>query len=180
MKEFCKVINKSAGRVVYNVREMGVHRVFFPKETKEISVKELSALVQTPGGKNLVYNYLLVDDPEVISYLINGKVEPEYWIKEADIPNWMATCSLDEFKDALDFAPEGTKDLIKTYAVSIPLNDYSKREAIKEQLGFDVTRAIENSGDEEQNSASAVAKPTGRRVPVAEETSKRRVVTVSE
>ena len=54
----------------------------------------------------------------------------------------MESCSIDEFKDALDFAPNGTKDLIKQYAVSKPLNDYDKREAIKAQLGLDVSKAI--------------------------------------
>ena len=79
----------------------------------------------------------------------------------------MDTCSLDEFKDALDFAPNGTKDLIKKYAVSKPLNDFSKREAIKAQLGFDVTAAVENSkpdGEVKKPAAKTVgASAAGRR-----------------
>lgn len=63
----------------------------------------------------------MVDDKEILEYLINGRVEPEYWIKEEDINKWMSTCTLEEFQDALDFAPEGTKDLIKAHAVSLPL-----------------------------------------------------------
>jgi hypothetical protein len=102
----------------------------------------------------------------VLRYLINGEEAPEYWLTESNIPSWMETCSLDEFKDALDFAPEGTKDLIKQYAVSLPLNDYSKRQAIKEQLGFDVSTAIENSGEEVPSTPTT---PGKRRVAIKQE-----------
>ena len=71
------------------------------------------------------------------------KKAPEYWLTEDNIPTWMNTCSLDEFKDGLDFAPEGVKELIKDHAINMPLNDMSKRDAIKTMLGFDVTKAIE-------------------------------------
>jgi len=76
----------------------------------------------------------------------------------------MDTCSLDEFKDALDFAPEGTKDLIKKYAVEKPLNDFSKREAIKDQLGFDVSKALENIQPDEEEKKSATNKVVGSTV----------------
>lgn len=79
----------------------------------------------------------------------------------------MESCSIDEFKDALDFAPNGTKDLIKQYAVSKPLNDYDKREAIKAQLGFDVSKAIENMkpDENEKKAEKVISTPaaTGRR-----------------
>ena len=89
MKDKCIVYNKSAGRAVYKLPELGVRRMFYPGEHKEISVSELEKLVQTPGGRKLIYNYLLIDDKEIIEYLINGKVEPEYWLKEKDIDSWM-------------------------------------------------------------------------------------------
>lgn len=167
MKEQCNVTNKSAGFVVYNIPELNVRREFSPNETKRLAVSELNSLSMMPGGKELLYNYLFVDDDEVIRYLINGDVVPEYYLTEAQIPSWMDTCSLDEFKDALDFAPNGTKDLIKKYAVSKPLNDFSKREAIKAQLGFDVTAAVENSkpdGEVKKPAAKTVgASAAGRR-----------------
>lgn len=144
MQKECSVTNKSAGTVIYNIPELKVRREFAPHETKHLNVAELDALAMMAGGKELIYNYLFVNDEEVIRHLINGEVVPEYYLTEEQIPSWMDTCSLDEFKDALDFAPAGTKDLIKKYAVEKPLNDFSKREAIKTQLGFDVTRVLEN------------------------------------
>lgn len=77
--------------------------------------------------------------------------------------------TLDQFLDCLDFAPEVIKELIKTMAVELPLNDMSKREAIKEKLGFDVSKAIEikntkydGDNDEDQSTntvSSRRAKP---------------------
>ena len=150
MNTECNVTNKSAGTVIYSIPEMHVRREFSPHETKHLAVTELNALTMIPGGKNLLYNYLFINDEEVVRYLINGEVVPEYYLSEDQLPIWMDTCSLDEFKDALDFAPQGTKDLIKKYAIEKPLNDFSKREAIKQQLGFDVTKALENMKPEEE------------------------------
>jgi hypothetical protein len=98
MKETCNVTNKSAGRVVYNIKEDGIRRVYYPQETKkDIPVSELLKVSQQPGGRALLYNYLYIDNKEVLRYLINGKEEPEYWIEEKDIPNWMNACSIEEF-----------------------------------------------------------------------------------
>ena len=178
MKDKCTVYNKSAGRVVYRLPELGLRRQFYPGEKKkDISVNELEKLVQTPGGRKLILNYLMVDDKEILEYLINGRVEPEYWIKEEEIDNWMSTCLLDEFKDALDFAPEGTKDLIKAHAVSLPLNDMSKRAALKEQLGFDVSKALDLTIDEEKKEE---VKPTRRVQTTTESDAPKRRITISE
>lgn len=170
MKETCNVTNKSAGQVIYSLPDERIRRVFAPKEKKVLEVKELEKLVQRGGGKELFYNFLQVDDIEIANYLINGEVAPEYKIKEADMPAWMNECSLPEFQDALDFAPQGMIDIIKKLAVDMPLNDYSKREAIKEQLGFDVSKALEMKKASEENAAVAPTKPAGRRVAITTDT----------
>ena len=162
MDKMCKVTNRSAGRVIYNIPEDHIRREFYNKETKEIALSELEKLAQQPGGRKLIYNYLSIQDADAIGRLVNRSIEPEYWLTEDKIPGWMNTCSLDEFKDALDFAPEGIKDLIKKYAVSLPLNDFAKRQAMFEQLGFNVTKAIENSGEEGE--LIKIGKPAERRV----------------
>lgn len=157
MKDTCIVANKSAGRVGYSIPELNVRREFMPHEIKRnISVRELEALAQRPGGRNTLFNYLQVRDPEVINYLLNGTPPVEYWLNEKDIPNWMKSCSLEEFQDALDFAPDGTKDLIKSYAVSMPLTDTNKITAIKQQLGYDVESAIRLSHAYDEKSSTKV------------------------
>lgn len=142
MVKQCKVTNKSTGPSIYKLSS-GFRRELAAGETRMIDVSELYELVQVPGGRVMIENFLQVHDPEVLQYLLNGEVQQEYWLTKEKIPTWMETCSLDEFKDALDFAPIGTLDLIKDYAVKLPLNDYNKRQAIKDQLGFDVDTAVE-------------------------------------
>ena len=75
--------------------------------------------------------------------------------------------SLDEFLDCLDFAPVGVIDLIKRYAVALPLNDYNKRKAIKDKLGYDIDAAIKNeqaTKDAEKAATEAEAAAPTRRV----------------
>lgn len=171
MKTTCTLINKSSGRVGYAINDPDctVRRILFPGQLmKNIKVSELEKLIQQPGGLNLFYNYLQIDDEEILNHLLGREqVAPEYWLTEDKIPTWINSCSLSEFQDALDFAPEGTKDLLKKYAVSTPLKDYDKRQAMLEQLGFDVSAAIklatQNEEKSEESPKATVAAPIGRR-----------------
>lgn len=139
------VTNRSNGTVVYRIPERHIRREFNRKETKRVPYQEILEVVAQPGGRELIYNFLLVNNAEALREALNVKEEPEYWLTEDKIAgDWMEKSTLDEFKDALDFAPEGVKALIKRYAVSKPLNDVAKRQALLEQLNFDVTKAIAN------------------------------------
>lgn len=180
MNKTCTVKNKSAGSVFYSTPRYG-RKVFHPGQSiPNIEVAELKELVQQPGGMALFYNFLQVDDKTIVQEILNAEMPLEYWFKEEEISGWMNSCSLAEFQDALDFAPEGTKELIKKFAVEQKLNDYNKREAIKEQLGFDVSKAIEAA---EVETAQA-AKPAARRAgsteasPEVAETKPQRRVTI--
>ena len=178
-----KVINKFNGTVGYDVPEMGVHRNFYPKESKEISFEELEKLSFIPGGDVILKNYLEITDEDVVIALFNEKSEPEYHYSEEDVKKLLTVGSLDQFLDCLDFAPDVIKDMIKDMAVELPLNYMAKRNAIQEKLGFDVTKAIEikntkydgeNENVKENSSRSsrratpiksdkATAAPSGRR-----------------
>ena len=138
-----KVINKFNGTVGYDVPELGVHRNFYPKESKDISFDELEKLSFIPGGDDILKNYLEITDENVVMELFNEKSEPEYHYSEEDVKKLLTVGSLDQFLDCLDFAPDAIKDMIKDMAVELPLNDMAKRNAIQEKLGFDVTKAIE-------------------------------------
>lgn len=182
-ENMCAVTNRSSGMVIYNVPEMHVRRVFYTGETKEVDVAELEALVNQPGGRELIYGYLLIKDPVVAKRLMNIDLgnEVEYNMSEAEVKAWLNTCSLDEFKDALDFAPAGVKDLIKKFAVEVPLNDVAKREAMKEQIGFDVSAAIEikrEAETPEKGEAKPDATPAVRRAEGASQV--RRVKTINQ
>lgn len=170
-----KVVNKFNGTVGYDVPELGVHRNFYPKQNKEIPFEELERLSFLPGGEVILKQYLEIVDREAITALFNDKPEPEYHYSEEDVLKLMSQGTLDQFLDCLDFAPEVIKEMIKTKAVDLPLNDMAKREAIKEKLGFDVTRAIEIKNTkydgESENENVVKAATSGRRAaPLKSET----------
>lgn len=156
-----KVTNRSNGTVILKVQDRHFRAELNPKETRVLNYGDILDVAAQPGGRNLIYNFLLIQDAEALRQGLNVKEEPEYWLTEEKIPNWMNTCSLDEFKDALQFAPQGVLDLIKKYAVSQPLNDMAKRIAIKDALQFDVTLAITNN--EKSGEDEAANAPSARR-----------------
>ena len=161
------VRNRSAGMVVYSIPEKNIRREFASGETKKISYEELELLTYQAGGRVLMENFLQIQSDEATANL-NIHTEPEYKMTDEEIKELLLTGSMDAFLDCLDFAPVGVIDLIKQLAVSLPLNDMEKREAIKNKFGFDVTKAIENSKvDEEEDNFTAST--SARRVKPAEE-----------
>ena len=138
-----KVLNRDNGAVVYSIPEMnGLRRVYQAGETKEVTFQELQKLSYIPGGMELLRDSLVILNNEEVVRVLLGHVEPEYSYTDKDVLRLLKQGSMDEFLDCLDFAPEGVKDLIKTMAVKMPLNDVAKREAILNKLGFNVDNAI--------------------------------------
>jgi hypothetical protein len=165
-----KVKNRSNGKAVYIIPELGdkrnIRREFAPHEIKEIPAEELEALTYIGGGEQILKNYLQILDKDALAK-VNLEVEPEYAMSEEDVKKLMREGTLDAFKDCLDFAPQAIKDMIKDYAVSLPLNDSAKRDAIKEILKFDVDRAILNKKASEETDAPKEEEKTRRVEPAA-------------
>lgn len=165
-----QVTNRSGSTVVYSIPELNVRREFSPNETKKIKYEELEKLSYRPGGDTLIAEYLMIESAEALEDL-NMQVEPEYNMSVKDIKELMLTGSLDAFKDCLDFAPDGVKQIIKDLAVSLPLNDVSKRMAIKEILGFDVNAAVAHNVEANTAEPADSAAPKRRvvqKAPAAE------------
>ena len=156
-----KVRNRSTSIVSYSVPDLKVKREFSAGEIKEIPQEELAILIQQPGGKVILTEYLQVNKEDIKSLDIEEQ-EQEYFYNEEDIKRIMKFGTLDEFLDMLDFAPEGVMDMIKTYAIELPLSDLYKVNALKDKTGFDSTKALENSIDE--NGELQVANTPKRRV----------------
>ena len=91
--------------------------------------------------KENVKRFLSYWNPEAVAELLSD-VEPEYYYTEEDIKTLLQVGSLAQFQDCLEFAPEGTINLVKKLAVELRLNDVSKREALLKATGFNVTNAI--------------------------------------
>ena len=136
------VENRSNAICVYRIPETNFTRRFVANERKEIPMGELRAAIQIPGTRMLIKDDLIIHSKEAVEELL-PEVEPEYFYTAKDVDFLLTRGTLDQLRDALDFAPEGVVNLIKEEAVKIDLNDVSKREAILEQSGFDVTKAID-------------------------------------
>ena len=147
-----KVINRVNGTVGYTIPDLNnLHRSFQANESKELTMEELRKLSYIPGGDVILRDCLVIENPEAVAELL-GEVEPEYNYTEAEIKELLEHATLNQFLDALDFAPKGVIDLIKDYAVKLELNDVAKRKAILDKTGFNVTTAIEiNKETEDEN-----------------------------
>lgn len=173
-EKIVNVKNRSASVAVYKIPELNIRREFAPGETIAVPLSELQKLMYVAGGREMIANYLQIID-ETVTEKLNVKTENEYYMSEEQIIDLLRNGSLEALLDCLDFAPPGVIDLVKTFAVKLPLNDVAKRNAIFEKTGFDVNKAIENDvaskTDEttESESATATAKTAS--------TPKRRVVT---
>lgn len=167
-----KVRNRSMSTVGYDIPDLRVKRHFASGEIKEIPKEELESLLQQPGGRVILTEYLQVskDDIKQLDVL---QPEQEYFYSDEDIKRIMTLGSQDEFLDMLDFAPEGVMNMIKGYAVQLPLTDLRKVEALRKKTGFDSSKALENSMDE--NGELQVANAPKRRVVTEAPKQERRV-----
>ena len=168
-KFYYNVKNRSAGVVVYTIPEDKITRRFVPGETKRIPYEELLHLSNQPGGRQMMEEFLQVQSEGAVKSF-GIKPEPEYYMSEAQIVDLLKTGSLPAFLDCLDYAPEGVIELVKKFAVELPLTDFEKRNALKVKTGFDVDKAVANSGietdaKEEEAAEKSMAAPAngGRR-----------------
>lgn len=173
-----KVKNRDNGTVGYTIPELGnLHRSFSKGETKEITMDELRKLSYISGGKLLLQDYLIVQNQDALRELLSDDVEPEYYYGEEEIKKLLLTGSNDQLLDCLEFAPEGVIGLVKDLAVSLKINDISKRNIILEKTGFNVTNAI-TINEETVEGEGEEAKSSRRSAPVTvdknEEVPKRR------
>lgn len=156
-----KVTNRDSGSVGYSIPEMGITRLFQRGEVKELTMEELRKLSYLPGGQMLLNECLVVHNEEALEEL-NPDYEPEYFYTETEVSELLLRGSLEQFLDCLDFAPEGVVELVKDLAVKLEINDLSKRKAIFEKTGFDVSKAIEINHESAEEDAED-ATPKARR-----------------
>lgn len=160
------VKNRSSSMVFYKIPETNIRREFQPGEVKAIPFGELEKLTYQPGGRELLEQFLQIIEEDATSSLAVHR-DVEYDMSEAQIRDLLLTGSLDAFLDALDFAPIGVLDLMKTLAVSLPLTDLNKRKALKEKTGFDVDKALVHIEEEKEEEKAPAAPATERRVKEA-------------
>lgn len=172
-----QVRNRSNRIVIYHVDDMNVRRVFAPGETKMIPVEELIALSQKTGGAYIIRNSLFIQDPPTVKEM-PMKVEPEYYLDDKGVIELLKNGSVDALLDCLDFAPGGVIELVKKYAVELPITDTRKIKAIRDKTGFKVDLALKHKEELAAEAAEAAgetdsgmeikAAPTRRVQPTAD------------
>lgn len=174
-----KVKNRSASQAIYSIPELGIRREFAPGETKVVPFEELEKLSWQPGGRELMASFLQISENRAIEEL-SIPTEVEYHMSEEQIIDLLKNGDFDAYLDCLQFAPVGVIDLIKLYAVELPLTDTRKIEALKERTGFDASVAYKNKmadlAPEEDTVPAAQAQEAA---PKAQSTNGRRRTDVS-
>ena len=168
-----KIKNRSASQFIYTIPELGIRREFSPGETKIIAFDELEKLNWQAGGRELMMSFLQVTENKAIEDL-NIPTEVEYHMSEEQIIDLLLNGDLDAYLDCLEFAPVGVIDLIKLYAVELPLTDTRKIEALKERTGFDAAVAYKNKMADLAPEDAASAAQEEEKKPVAQTNGRRR------
>lgn len=162
-----KLTNRDTGFAGYTVPDLGIHRSFSPGETKDITFDELERLSWTSGGKELLRDFLVINDREAAEEIL-GSVEPEYFFTVETIKELLKNGTDEQLIDALNFAPKGVIELIKQVAVETKLNSNSKRELIEKYTHFNVSRSIDllkvspeeaKNEQENTNNGGRISKP---------------------
>ena len=169
-KTIVTLTNRDNGQIGYTIDDLRISRTFEPNETKKVTAEEIRKLSYLPAGRKALKDTFIIGNEELIEEILHT-VEPEYFYTEKDIEKLVKEGSIEEFLDALDFAPESVVDMIKDACVKFEVIDVRKREAVKTKTGLDVTKAIEwereaNKVDEEEKKEE----PKRRVVTAAKET----------
>jgi len=165
-EELIPVQNLTASVVSYIVPETNNVRHFNGQQLrKDITAGELRALYATKGGRVLIEDYLGIKNKELAAeFNISTDVfEHEYSWTQDDVDRVLQTGSVDALKDALEFGPEGIKQLLIDRAVQLRIPDNNKLAAIYEFTGRDVSNMIKLD-TELENPEEEKSPRKGRRV----------------
>ena len=145
------VKNRSAATAIISIPNRNINITLAPGQViNTLTAGDIEEFSYQPGGDKMIREYLQLSLEE-IDKLALGDPQPEYSYSEKDIIDLLKPANPDNFDlllDCLDFAPVGVIDLVKKYAVELPLTDTRKLEAIKEKTGFDVAAAIRHAEEE--------------------------------
>lgn len=146
-KEY-EVISKYNGYLSVKEYNTNITRIFprlgFKMLLSEESIRNIA---YNPGGRFILENRLIINDPELIKKLeLNLELEDTY--TPEDIKELLMNGSRDQLDDALNFGNEGTKELIKDTAINLEINDLEKRKIIQNYTHIDINKAIDNKSED--------------------------------
>ena len=150
----------------YVVDLTGVRRILPPHASFKVKAGELRELNYQLGGQELLQNYIRVENKALAQeFGVDVDNTPEYNWGRKEVIDCLNNADIDVLLDALDFAPDGIKQLIADVAVEIEVTDTNKRKAIAEKLGYDVDAMINNKhmAEKKEDEEEGDKKPARRR-----------------
>ena len=140
-----RIRNLTAFPAVYVTPSTHIRRELPPHGSMEVTAGELREASYDHGCIEMFRNYVQICNKELAVEFGVPEDMVEYHWSAKDIDDALLKPELyDAFLDALDFGPDGIKDSLVQRAVELEIPDVRRREAIKNVLGQDVTRMIEN------------------------------------
>lgn len=161
----------------YIVDLTGVRRILPPHASFKVKASELRELFYQRGGQELLHNYIRVGNNALAQeFGVDVDNTPEYNWGRKDVIDALNNPDIDVLLDALDFAPDGIKQLIADVAVETEVADVNKRKAISDKLGIDVDAMITNKHLAVQETEEKEEKPARRRTAAKKTTTSTRRV----
>ncbi len=165
-----KVVNRTGGSLAYKIDTLRVTRHWpRPGDYLNISISELSELRTVPGGNYILKECLIIEDKEALNVLFPDiELEPEYNYGLKEVEALLYEADLAQLLDALDFAPKGVLDLIKSKSAEKLPNETAKIEAINKKFKIDLNKV--NELHQEKEIKEQTPKQTRRRrtAPIVE------------
>ena len=164
----------------------GVFRRLAPYASMTVTAEELRQSANLPGVIDLFRNYVRIGNKSLAEEFGVPSDAVEYSWTQKDVDYAVTSADIDVLLDALDFAPQGIVEMIVDRAVALEIPDMTKRQAILEKTGNDITKMIEtkHAYDSVSDGAEDASSSTARRRRVQEKTddtatTKRRRTTTS-
>ena len=163
--------------VIYVDNNGGVQSrvVFKAQQQQPLNREMVERMRYDTGGSYLIKHYLSVQDEEIRQEIGISSEDVEYDYTEEDVLTLLENDDVPGILDALDFGPEGIKDLIVEKAVSLPIKNQDTIKAISEKTGQNIQNKInlieqlskETTSQESEASKKAEGAASGRRKPVS-------------
>lgn len=131
-------------RVVYTIPEEHRRVVFEPFQERKIPASELRALNYTVGGSILLKNYLCIKSNDMRTEFNIPSDQIEYDWTRQDIQHVLLdnNSPIEQLEDALDFAPQGIREMIVDYAVEWKIPDSNRRKVISKMMNVNIDEMI--------------------------------------
>lgn len=157
------VINRTVGAIGYHIDSIRQDR-YWPEPGFKIMlpISECVELRSEAGGRELLEEYLMIDDTEAAKYVLQvDELDPEYSYGLEEIDFLLHKGSNDQLADALDFAPIGVLSLIRQMSINNLPNTTQKVDMINNKFGIDLN--LIRSYTQDNNEINTSNEKRGRR-----------------